>query len=297
MTLTRIVNTPVFDNLANAVKIIDSPHSEVHDGSAFHVSAYDLDLDSAAVVEIQSITEDTLAENDVYTLTYDGVTLTSIAADATPSTAELITSITEGDNAANYAAMPFTITAGSSALTLTWKTAGAVVSLVTAEKTTGSGTPIVSRTVTGSFSVLSITFKIPSISTKRMHFTANGDCTSGALFEVLEGPTITGSTGTNKTILNRDRDSENQSMVLSMDATANTVTVNAAVTHDGTIIEAAPLSAGKSKMVGHSRGEEEWLLKTNSLYTIRITGLADNGIASINLNWYEHTNILRPIGN
>ena len=193
MTLTRIVNTPVFDNLANAVKIIDSPHSKVHDGFAFHVSAYDLILDAD--------------------------------------------------------------------------------------------------------DVLSITFKIPNISTKRMHFTANGDCTSGALFEVLEGPTITGSTGVNKTILNRDRDSENQSMVLSMDATANTVTVNATVTHDGTIIEAAPLSAGKSKIVGQSRGEEEWLLKTNSLYTIRITGLTNGGIASINLNWYEHTSILRPIGN
>jgi len=192
MTLTRIVNTPVFDGLANAVKTIDSDHSKVHSGSAFHVNTHDLDLD------------------------VDGV--------------------------------------------------------------------------------LSITFKIPDISTKRLHFTANGSCTAGALFEILEGPTVTGSTGTSAPILNRDRDSDKESMLLDMAALVNAVTINATITDGGTIIESAPLSAGKEKMTGNSRGEAEWLLKTNTLYSVRITGLAVDGVASLNLDWYEHTNILKPLG-
>lgn len=108
-----------------------------------------LDGSGTGTKEVQSMAEATLAESDVYELTYGGVTLVATAADASPTTAELVIALTTGDNAANYAAMPFLLTAGSSAVTITWKLPGAVATLCTAEKSTGSGTPTVTQTTEG----------------------------------------------------------------------------------------------------------------------------------------------------
>jgi len=108
-----------------------------------------LDGSGSGTKEVQSMAEATLAEGDVYTLTYGGVTLTTTAMDSNPTTAELVAAFIGGDNVAAYASMPFTLSAGSSAVTITWKHPIAVTSLCTAEKTTGTGTTTVSQTIEG----------------------------------------------------------------------------------------------------------------------------------------------------
>ena len=107
-----------------------------------------LDGSGAGTTEVQSMAENTIAENDVYTLTYGGVTLTSTAMDASPTTAELVSALTGGDNATAYAAMPFTLSAGSSAVTITWKAVG-VASLCTAARTVGTASTPVTQTTEG----------------------------------------------------------------------------------------------------------------------------------------------------
>lgn len=107
-----------------------------------------IDGSGAGTIEVQSMPEGTIAENDVYALTYEGTTLTSTAMDASPTTAELVAALIGGDNVAAYAAMPFTLSAGSSAVTITWKAVG-VAALCTAEKTTGTGTVTVTQTTEG----------------------------------------------------------------------------------------------------------------------------------------------------
>ncbi len=105
-----------------------------------------IDGDTAAIAEVQSITDATPAQNDVYALTFGGSTITTAALGATPSTASLVTAL---QAATGYAAMPFAITAGTDAITLTWKVAGAVTGTASMEKTTGSGTPETTVTTEG----------------------------------------------------------------------------------------------------------------------------------------------------
>lgn len=102
------------------------------------------------VAEVQSMAEATIASGDVYALSYNGKTLISTAMDASPTTAELLAALTGGDNAATYAELPFVLSEGTSAITITWKYAGEVDALCTAVKTTGSGTPTVTETTPGS---------------------------------------------------------------------------------------------------------------------------------------------------
>ena len=108
-----------------------------------------LDGSGAGTTEVQSMAEETLAESDVYTLTYGGVTLTSTAMGGSPTTAELVAALTGGDNATAYAAMPFTLSAGSSAVTITWKAIG-VATLCTSARTTGTALALlVTQTTAG----------------------------------------------------------------------------------------------------------------------------------------------------
>jgi len=104
---------------------------------------------SNGVKEVQSMAEDTIAENDVYALSYGGITLLSTAMDSTPTTVELLASLTGGDNADEYARMPFILSAGTNAITITWKLVGAVDDLCTAVKVAGTGTPAVTQTTKG----------------------------------------------------------------------------------------------------------------------------------------------------
>ena len=96
--------------------------------------------------EVQSITDVTPAENDVYALTYGDDTITTAALGAAADTDALVAALQAADG---YGDLPFTIAAGTNAITLTWKTYVLVDDLATMEKTTGSGTPVSSQTTEG----------------------------------------------------------------------------------------------------------------------------------------------------
>ena len=80
-------------------------------------------------------------------------------------------------------------------------------------------------------------------------------------------------------------------------ATVNTTTVN---THnddgaDGTLIFASAFGistgGGANKITGGgaTRGEQEWVLKQNYKYTLKVTSGTDDSSMSMKLSFYEHT--------
>lgn len=119
-------------------------------GTSIVIVGTDLSNLAVGVKEVQSMAEATIASGDIYALSYNGKTLISTAMDASPTTAELLAALTGGSNAATYAEMPFILSEGSSAITITWKEAGNVDYLCTAVKTTGTGTPTITETTPGS---------------------------------------------------------------------------------------------------------------------------------------------------
>lgn len=99
---------------------------------------YALQIAASTVKQIVTLDVETVAEHDVYTLTYDGVTLTSTALDATPTDDELLAALIGGDNATAYAALPFVLTAVNDHLVATWKLAGAVSKPIVLARTVGT---------------------------------------------------------------------------------------------------------------------------------------------------------------
>jgi hypothetical protein len=121
-------------------------YTNIEDSYKFNI-ADELIIDggTAGTKEVQSMANTTPAEDDVYTLTYAGVTLTSTALTASVATANLLAALIAGTG---YADLPYVLTAGSSAITITFKTVGDKDAVVAA-KTVGSGTPAVSTTTPG----------------------------------------------------------------------------------------------------------------------------------------------------
>ena len=143
------------DNITNAKAYLASAPADsatdlyvsIDDSYKFNVAdVLIIDGDTAAIKEVQSITDATPAENDVYALTFGDTTITTAALGSTPATAGLVAAL---QAATGYSSLPFLITAGSSAITLTWKTAGVVTGEASMEKTTGSGTPETTQTTEG----------------------------------------------------------------------------------------------------------------------------------------------------
>ena len=104
------------------------------------------------IYEIQHITDATPVENDIYELTWDGVTLVSAALGADPTTADLAEAL-RVSNPTDYADMPFILTDDTDALVLTWKKIGVIEDLVSMVKSTGSGTPVASVYTIGRASI------------------------------------------------------------------------------------------------------------------------------------------------
>ncbi len=81
--------------------------------------------------------------------------------------------------------------------------------------------------------------------------------------------------------------------------TSNTTTIN---THnddgaDGTLIFKSVFGVSTGTGINHitgggaERAREEWILKQNSKYVLKITSGTDNSVMSLKLSWYEHTSI------
>ena len=137
---------------------------------------------------------------------------------------------------------------------------------------------------------LTIAFKTPD-TTKWLHCVVLASNSSASKLEVLRGPTITNGTGSDMVPYNRNHNSQNTSGVSSIKATpvAGQATLTPTITVDGTAVHTQVLGTGKDKGSSGSRGDEERVLAQNTVYAFRITGLADNGLASLSVSYYEHT--------
>lgn len=118
---------------------------------------------------------------------------------------------------------------------------------------------------------------------------------------VLESPAIVDNTGATLAIYNRLRNSATTSFVI--DTSTNPDTAGQAMfftevtqgnVTGGTEIAHGHLSAGEGKKAlgGSSRGQQEWILKPNTLYAFVLESLNnEDNTHSIELNWYEHTDL------
>ena len=121
---------------------------------------------------------------------------------------------------------------------------------------------------------------------------------------IVEAPSIDVDEGTQLNIYNRDRNSDNTSIVTSIATTpvVNKVTsfneaqaTNANITEtiqlDAIVLGAAGANPAKSGVGGQARGQLEWILKQGTQYAFMAESLsADDNIHVVELNWYEHTN-------
>ena len=139
--------------------------------------------------------------------------------------------------------------------------------------------------------VLSVAFKTPN-TTQYFHMLITARNTSSSIFNLLEGATVTAGTGTNALAYNHRRTSatpDTSTIISTKDAAAHYATVGATISADGTTLVAQHLGTGKNKGTGELRGADEYILAPNTVYVARITGLADNGDASLKVTYYQHT--------
>ena len=125
---------------------------------------------------------------------------------------------------------------------------------------------------------IQLTWLTPAV--KEVHMVIHAKCTAAAVFTFTEAYTGQGTNGDSVTIFNRNRGSSKTSGVV-MEKQAD------AMVTGGTVLETETLTTGKFD-AGESRGSQEWILKTNTLYAASLY-LSAAGVASISLNWYEHT--------
>jgi len=124
-----------------------------------------------------------------------------------------------------------------------------------------------------------ISFTTPN-TTKWLHMIwhawAGGECT----FWIREAPSGGTVGGDALTAYNKNRNSSNTSGIVSPVSQATLAT-------GGTLLHNEYMGQGNASS-GESRGTQEFILKQNTKYAVGITD-ASNIVASITLDWYEHT--------
>ena len=120
--------------------------------------------------------------------------------------------------------------------------------------------------------------------TTRIHFTGQVYVTASSLIELYENPTINAAGGA-ITIYNNDRNSGNAAT-----ATAFEDTTTQAPNNDGTLIDsgrAGGAARPNFRIGGETARRNEWILKQNEDYLIKITPDADNTEVIVSITWYE----------
>ena len=143
--------------------------------------------------------------------------------------------------------------------------------------------------------VLSVCFKTPN-TTKWIHLTFALETSVKSTLSLNEGVTVTTNSGTSVTAINHNRNSSNTSGVIDYATTpaAGNVTKNGTITADGTVLLTGTTAGSRTdQIVSSLTHNQEFVLKQNTGYCISITSNADNNVADIRLDWYEHTNISR----
>ena len=137
---------------------------------------------------------------------------------------------------------------------------------------------------------LHISFTTPN-TTEWAHLVIYGWAGGGAELSIVEAPGGGVAGGANLAIFNRNRNSSETSTLISTDDTAtNEMTQDATVPIGGTEIHHWKLGAGKNKIGGDTRGNEEFILQQNTTYSIRMTSTNANIPGQLTLEWYEHVN-------
>lgn len=138
---------------------------------------------------------------------------------------------------------------------------------------------------------LSFAWLVPD-TTREQHLVLEVSNTVGASITILEGPTVDTTTGTDVPIYNRHRRSANMSMLQHPNGLVSSIAVKAiGGVENGTVIESFNIGAGGNPQQasgGSARGVSELITKANTVYMIIMIGLADNGSANMELDWYEH---------
>jgi len=145
-----------------------------------------------------------------------------------------------------------------------------------------------------------VAFTTPN-TTKWGHLVATISASQPAEFFIIEAPGVTNpQAGTEVDILNRNRNSANASVMVSLEATptaakasvyleAEMVTANFT---GGTELDHTVLAGGEGprSVGGVNRGAQEFVLKQNTTYLFYLQNIGANAnIHSIELDWYEHT--------
>ena len=146
--------------------------------------------------------------------------------------------------------------------------------------------------------VTAIMFKTPN-TTKWGHIVATFTASNPAEAIINEAPTLADSgDGSDKVILNRQRNSSETSVMQSLE---DTPTVGSATKMDetewtavgvtgGTELEHVFLAGGDGPQAvgGPSRGTEEWVMKQNTIYVFYLQNTGANANThTISLDWYE----------
>ncbi len=139
---------------------------------------------------------------------------------------------------------------------------------------------------------LSLAFTTPNTA-KWFHMIVLCDNTSESRVEICEDATLTNGTADDTLVaMNHNRNKTNRiSGALSIDGTpvAASVSLNATCSNAGTILQQEMIGSGRNRLAGDSRSVNEWILKQNSTHIIQLIGLANDGVANLIINWYEHT--------
>ncbi len=144
-----------------------------------------------------------------------------------------------------------------------------------------------------------IGFSTPN-TTKWFHMIVEVSSSDPSELFIEEGVTIDDDAGTQATAYDRNRNTGNTSTILSLEGTptAGQVTTfteaqfNAANYSAGTILDRVQLIGGTGPRAvgGEARGQQEWVLKQNTKYLIRLQNVGANAnVHEIHLDWYEHT--------
>jgi hypothetical protein len=137
---------------------------------------------------------------------------------------------------------------------------------------------------------LRINFSTPA-GNKYAHMFVTAYSSGQAELTLREAYTGGGANGTTLTPFNRNRNSANTSMLISTHGTpaAGIMTQGADAATGGNVLLTEEFGAGKDKQSGESRNENEWVLAENTLYQMSLLSTTNLIVATLTLNWYEHT--------
>lgn len=150
--------------------------------------------------------------------------------------------------------------------------------------------------------VTAIMFKTPN-TLNRIHLTATFNASSPAEAIINEAPTLaTPAAGSDKVVLNRDRNSTETSTVASLETSPTVGSVTTMTEAEwtsvgvsaGTELEHEFHAGGEGPFAvgGVSRGSQEWDLKQDTIYVFYLQNTGANANAhSISLDWYEHVSL------